>query len=483
MTITFSPGQFFHPFYGWFDKEPDFNTGRSRGPLIMEPIGEEHRLKPGDELYDTLMASSAYQNMIAGYEARAAEKSDNPGPAYIYEPRDLSYYMDGNNKGIGQYQFVYTGNTMTVRITDNLFAGLETAADVVAKYEEQLRELQEFRRLGYNEEALGMMKRALDEAFTNARCPSLEEHLNTFDSRGNATNTWEQIRAMIKAIFQEYLGIRGSSSNIQDTLITAANNLKRRGILSEGVNPNYDRFSLEAVMSKKFASPELAMKYYEGMQKMNAWAAEQDAKYARPKLDLSMIAKDSSSFWDPAETHIRNIDRMVDFSNNATMSDIEKEARSMSVVFRVRGEQMVDYAKRYEEISGQLDAKLQNGEITQEHYERYCADLNTAFCRTYNLNIIGQATAAGLSDEKAQELAVTFSLEYIKIHNQTAPEARNADKMANEALRKIAAQGWPEFSLYTTENRAKVDANDDWYSLLDEDALYYQNKEQPYYMW
>gem|GEM_PF-3728853 len=23
MTVSFQNGQFFHPFYGWFDKEPD----------------------------------------------------------------------------------------------------------------------------------------------------------------------------------------------------------------------------------------------------------------------------------------------------------------------------------------------------------------------------------------------------------------------------------------------------------------------------
>jgi hypothetical protein len=144
---------------------------------------------------------------------------------------------------------------------------------------------------------------------------------------------------------------------------------------------------------------------------------------------------------------------------------------------------MIDYARRYEEMSDELVSKLRSGEISESDYERYRADLNTAFVKTYNLNIMGQATAAGLSDEKARELAIAFSEAYIKIREQTAPGERNADKLANAALKAIAAQGWPEFSLYTSANRATVDHDDPWYKMMDEGALYWFKLPQPYYKW
>ena len=109
----------------------------------------------------------------------------------------------------------------------------------------------------------------------------------------------------------------------------------------------------------------------------------------------------------------------------------------------------------------------------------YRADLDKAFINTQNLNVAGQAMAAGLSEEKAAELARSFSIEYISIRNQLADDEIDTEKIANMALQKIASNGWPEFSLYSTENRASAKADDPWYAIMAENALYWGNQNMP----
>ena len=473
MTITFSPGQFFHPIYGWFDKEPELNTSKNRSGLISETIGEEHALKPGDPLYELMNSSAIFDRFAVQFKNNPEQRapSYDPDLAYIYEPKDLSYYLDGQNKGTGTYNFIYTGNTMTAKIVDNAFAGLNTADELITRYEQHRQNILDLKKSGYNDEAISMLLKALDEEFVNSRFFAMETQL------ADAGKTYGEIREATKQFFQEYLRLRGGDGTTSGLITIAGNNLKNKGILPPKVDPSYDQRSAQHI---KAITPELQRRIIESQARLYAWAAEEEAKYNKPPL---VLENPRVSYGFGTETHIRNIDRIVDFSNNTTMSDMEKEARSLSVVFRVRGDQMIDYARRYEEMSVELDAKLKNGEITQEHYDKYRADLNTAFVKTYNLNIMGQATAAGLSDEKAKELAIAFSEAYIKIHEQTAPNERNADKIANTALKAIAAQGWPEFSLYTSENRAKVDKDDPWYAMMAEDALYWQKLPQPYYNW
>jgi len=487
MTITFSPGQFFHPIYGWFDKEPELNTGKNRSGMILEPIGEEHALKPGDPLYDLMNSSAIFDRFAMQFKNNPEQRapSFDPDLAYIYEPKDLSYYLDGQNKGTGAYNFIYKDNTMTAKIDDNAFAGLNTAEDVIKRYEQHRQSILDLKKSGYNNEAINMLLKALDEEFVNARFFSLETQL------ADAGKTYGEIREATKQFFQEYLRLRGGGGTTSGLITIAGNNLKNKGVLPQKVDPSYSSSSTNGM---RFLSKAHEQDYLAFLARTDAIGKaytdelerQENAKNNLLKNAVAQMKANGSweaKYWDASETHIRNIDRIVDFSNNATMSDVEKEARSLSVVFRVRGDQMIDYARRYEEMSGELDIKLKNGDITQEHYDRYRADLNTAFIKTYNLDIMGQATAAGLSDEKAKELAIAFSEEYIKIHEQTAPGERNADKIANAALKKLAAQGWPEFSLYTSENRAKVDKNDPWYAMMDEDALYWHKLPQPYENW
>jgi len=487
MTVTFSPGQFFHPIYGWFDKEPDFKTGNNRSGLIMEPIGEEHMLKPGDPLYELLNSSAIFDRFAVQFKNNPEQlaPSYDPDLAYIYEPRDLSYYLDGQNKGTGQYNFIYTGNTVTAKIADNPFAGLNTAEELITRYEQHRQNILDLKKSGYNDEAVNMLLKALDDEFVNARFFGLETQL------ADAGKTYGEIREATKQFFQEYLRLRGSGDSIQGLITIAGNNLKNKGILPPKADPSYSSSSTNGM---RFLSKAHEQDYLAFIARTDAIGKAYTDELERQENAKNNLLKDAlaqmkangsweAKYWAPTETHIRNIDKIVDFSNNATMSDVEKEARSLSIVFRVKGDQMIDYARRYEEMSGELDTKLQNGEITQEHYDRYRTDLNTAFIKTYNLNIMGQATAAGLSDEKAKELAIAFSEEYIKIHEKTDPSERDPDKIANAALKKIAAQGWPEFSLYTSENRAKVDINDPWYAMMDEDALYWQKTPQPYPQW
>ena len=78
---------------------------------------------------------------------------------------------------------------------------------------------------------------------------------------------------------------------------------------------------------------------------------------------------------------------------------------------------------------------------------------------------------------------MAFSEEYIKIRNETNPNEIDANKIANNALQKFELQGWPSFSLYSSENRAMVSSDDPWYAMMSEDALYWQNVPQPYEHW
>ena len=310
--------------------------------------------------------------------------------------------------------------------------------------------------------------KALGEAFINMRSGGFEGRLLHFDRSLSP----DQLKNVTKAFYKEYLRVRDSASSMENAMKAAGNTLKRQGLF----NARFD------VITPDVRSPqEIAMD-----AELNALAAASPewqknmAELAKfTPLDVNAI-KDTTT-WDPADTHIRDINRFIpDYSKNTTMSDIEKEARSLSIVFRVRGDQTIDYARRYEELMGQLDSKLSSGEISAEHYDRYRADLDTAFIKTHNLNIKGQAMAAGLSENKATELAEAFSTEYIKIREQTDPSERNADRTATAVLQKLATQGWPSFSLYTSENRAAAAADDPWYAMMSEDALYWRSNPQQY---
>jgi len=421
MTVTFQNGSFFHPLYGWFDKEPDFNVGKNRSGLIHEPIGEDMAISLDDL---PVQFAESLKELIARFN-ESAQKHKALQEAGLIVPQtepDLSSYMDKRVIGTGGYYFEYDGNTVTATVNANLSS--RDPDKVNAMYQTHKQNIMDLKKVGYNDEAIKMLLAALDGKYRKAM---------------SWANQWQsefsKMRFMSAEHRQQYL-----------------DQLAQLDAWAEGIEQE------RLVNSTMF---------------MDAWNnIEHKTNWTHPE-----------EFWDPADTHIRNLDKIRDFSWDDSMSDIEKEARSLSVVFRVRGDQMIDYAKRYEEISGQIDAKLSNGEITDSDYERYRADLNTAFVKTYNLNIMGQAAAAGLSDEKAKELAMAFSEEYIRIREQTDPNDRNADKLANAALKSLAAQGWAGFSLYTSENRAKADINDPWYAMMDEDALYWGKLPQPYDKW
>ena len=420
MTVTFQSGQFFHPIYGWFDKEPDFKVSNNRSGMISEPIGEDIAISLDDL---PVQFAESLKELIARLNDRSQRYAELLEAGLIDPPKntdppantDLSYYMDTRTVGAGYYIFEYKGNSVTAKVNETF--SIYDTDKLNKQYETHMQNIMDLKKVGYNDEAIKMLLAALDEEYRKAQ--------NTI------YKYWSQFSNM------------------------------------------------------KFASEELAIKFFNGLLEMNAWAeANEPSKVAFSAEDIERIrnsAKDPNS-WLPDDYHIRDLDKIRDFSWDDSMSDIEKEARSLSIVFRVRGDQMVDYARRYEEISGQLDDKLSNGEISDSDYDRYVSDLNTAFIKTYNLNITGQAMAAGLSEEKAVELARSFSEEYIKIRAQTDPGERDADKMANAALQNIAAQGWPAFSLYSSDNRATVAADDPWYAMMSEDVLYWW-KVQPYPNW
>lgn len=477
MTITFSQGQFFHPYYGWFDKEPALPNYAHRSGLVNEKIGAEHFISPDHQLYDvaqtltqTIIQNSPNSKMaqrLAEYDPSTAVYEESPA-ADVYEQRDLSYYLDGSTKFAGSYRFEYKDNTMTAQI-DFRPNGTDPM-DVVAHYEEHRANIQNLKKQGFHDDTVNMLMKALNEAFVNARSGGLELQLSNY----NTGMSYDQARGVTKALFEEYLRVRSGAGSMENALTIAANILKGQGLMNS-------RVDVTTSDSRKVGQSQGMIDAIDQLDA--AWAASpaNQAPFAPLKLDPNI----TPPTWDSADTHIRNIDYLnrVDYSKNTTMSDIEKEARSLSIVFRVRGDQMVDYARRYEEIMGQLDSKLSSGEISAEHYDRYRADLDTAFIKTHNLNIKGQAMAVGLSEAKATELAMAFSEEYIKNRNETNPNEIDANKIANAALQKLESQGWPAFSLYSSENRATVSGSDPWYAMMAENALYWQNTPQPYEHW
>jgi hypothetical protein len=489
MTITFSPGQYFHPVYGWMNEAPQFNNKTNRN-TIVETLGDDDRLKPGDALYDLLNGNSKWDEFVKQMESSSAQKTADPDPAYIYEKKDLSYFMDGYFKSAGAYSFEYKGNTVTANVNFN--DSSIKSYDPFERYEQHRASILGLSTQGYNNEAIGMLLNALNKEFLNSQRMNIINALGTYSGYIGS-----QADEKMRAINSEYLRIRSDGCNSEETLKQAVQNLKDNGVLNRNFKLYDDESDPYVVNGQRYHTLELAQKVRDRNKVAEAkWAAinaEEAARNAPLRVGVTKADNDYSidpseifdpfNMSNPATSHIRDIDSMKDYSSNTSISDIEKEARSLSVVFRVRGDTMVDYAKRYEELSNEIDSKFRNGQISQAHYDRYRADLNTAFIKTFNLNIIGQAQAAGLSEAKAKELAAAFSEEYIKLHDQTTPEERNADKMANEVLKKLASQGWPEFSLYSIENRATVADDDPWYKMLSEDALYYMNKPQPYENW
>ena len=142
MTVTFSPGQFFHPYYGWFDKEPDLPNYTYRSGLINEKIGPEHLVTPDHPLFNEIQLlnqaiiqqapDSKLAKRLADYDPYTAVFEESPSA--IYEPGDLSYYLDGTTKLAGSYRFVYINNTVTAEI-DFRPSGYNPI-DIVAHYEE-----------------------------------------------------------------------------------------------------------------------------------------------------------------------------------------------------------------------------------------------------------------------------------------------------------------------------------------------------------
>ena len=483
MTITFSPGQFFHPYYGWFDKEPDLTNSLYRSGLVNEKIGPEHLITPDHPQYEVFQAltqaiiqhapDSKMAQRLAEYDPATAvfeQTPEQPSDA-VYEQRDLSYYLDGTTKFAGSYKFEYKDNTVAAEIYFNPLG--TDPLDVVAHYEEHRANIIGLRKQGFHDDTINMLLKALEDAFVNARSGGLELQISNYDTK----TSFDQVREITKALFQEYLRVRVSVDYMQSALNIAGSSLINKGILNAKAN-------VITSDSRKIGQPQWMI---DAIDQLDATAAAMGQTRAAlssqfPKLVLDPNMPPPS--WDPSDTHIRDINRVIpDYSKNTAMSDIEKEARSLSIVFRVRGDQMIDYARRYEEIIGQLDSKLSKGEISADDYDLYRADLDTVFIKTHNLNIKGQAMAAGLSEEKSTELAIAFSEEYIKLRNQAASGDISADKIANTALQKLSSQGWPSFSLYSSENRATVSGNDPWYAMMAEDALYWQKKPQPFEFW
>ena len=363
-------------------------------------------------------------------------------------------------KGVQGYQFNYSGNELTVRIEDSL--SRHSPIDVFRDYEKHRQDIQDLKKHGYNDEAINMLLKELDEQLLKATSLGLRQQLGEMGYMGMKP---AQVDDIVSQLMKEYINLRGSSDDYAKTAQMAVDNLVRRGVMPKTVDLYWGKTG----------------EWGKIVDTINRLGAELEAPYkdfqrafTEKYGHLTQTTTFAKGLYDFEEAHILSQQQNVNW-NDMPIPDAEKEARSLSIVFRVRGDQMIDYAKRYEELSGTIDTKLSSGEITQSEHERYRDDLNTAFIWTYNLNIMGQAQAAGLSDEKATALAIAFSEEYIKIREQTAPEQRNADNMANEALRKIASDGWPEFSLYTNENRASAPDDDAWYNVMPENALYYRN--------
>jgi len=511
MNITFSQGQFFHPYYGWFDKEPDLPNYAHKSGLVTEKIGPEHFITPDHPLYEITQKinesiirdmpnSKMAQSLLAERNNPSPPPTFQESPSYEYEPKDLSYYLDGQTKFAGSYQFVYEGNTMTAKV-DFQPRGTDPI-DVVSHYEEHRANIQSLKKQGFHDDTINMLMQALDNAFVNTQSGGFEGRLLHFD-RSLSPN---QLKAVTKAFYEEYLRVRDGAGPMKNAMTAAGNTLKRQGLFDaqfDVTTPDVRSQKELAMQAELDALAAASPEWQKNMANLasfknittvsnpktvppSSWDPSQSAWWNPSATHLSNTdsgANTVQATWDPADTHIRSLNRYVDYSKNTTMSDLEKEARSLSIVFRVRGDQMIDYVRRYEEIMGQLDSKLSSGEISAEHYDRYRADLDTAFIKTHNLNIKGQAMAAGLSENKATALAEAFSTEYIKIREQTAPGERDADKMSGQALQKLAKDGWPAFSLYSSENRAAVSSSDPWYAMMAEDALYWRDKPQPYEHW
>ena len=164
MTVTFSQGQFFHPYYGWFDKEPDLPNYAHRSGLVTEKIGPEHMITPDHPLYE--ISQKINQSIIrdmpnSKMAQRLLEEQNNPttapavyeeSPAAVYEPRDLSYYLDGQTKFAGSYQFIYEGNTMAAKV-DFMSYGTDPI-NVVAHYEEHRANIQSLKKQGFHDDTI-----------------------------------------------------------------------------------------------------------------------------------------------------------------------------------------------------------------------------------------------------------------------------------------------------------------------------------------
>lgn len=116
-----------------------------------------------------------------------------------------------------------------------------------------------------------------------------------------------------------------------------------------------------------------------------------------------------------------------------------------SVDFKVSGDSasIADYAARYEKIAADIDSR----EFTDEQAGILHTDLDKEFLRVGNEALIAQATQAGLSAETAQKLSADFSQEYLRLRRET--DSADSASLAAKALQKLAADGWPTFSLTT----------------------------------
>ena len=464
LTITFNGNQYFHPIYGWIDKDrPDLD--RLNAPNAL-PAGNLKALTQ-DNVADILGHDIDLEALVQMMAAAAAESSLNSitkgemMPVDYYEKNiSVHPYM-----GVQGYQFNYSGNALTVRIEENLVRS--SPIDIFRDYEKHRQNIQDLKRHGYNDEAIAMLEKELDNQLLEAVSSGFYSQLS---SKGLTDG---KIADAFRQLVQEYLSLRNSGGNYERTAEMAVSNLIKRGVLPENFDLYWGKHGeigrLQESIDRKMAEREAPYK-----------ALQQAAQQQFAAIASSIQSQPQGFKFDIAQTHILSFraQELNDW-NSLDISDEEKEARNNSIIFRVRGTQLADYGKRYEEISSELDKRLSDGEISAEDHAIYRADLDKAFINTQNLNVAGQAMAAGLSEEKAAELARSFSIEYINIRNQMADDEIDSEKIANMALQKIASNGWPEFSLYSTENRASARADDPWYAIMAENALYYANQVTP----
>jgi hypothetical protein len=119
-----------------------------------------------------------------------------------------------------------------------------------------------------------------------------------------------------------------------------------------------------------------------------------------------------------------------------------------SVKFIVRGEDVsiADFTARYETISNDIKTRG----FTADQVAVLLSDLDKQFIASGSDALLSQATKAGLSIETARKLSTEFSAEYLRLRSDTGET--DAGKLAAQALKKIAADGWPEFSLNAKTN-------------------------------